>query len=76
MQELHDGLEKAKKTLEDCPAEQSAVEGSMEAGGILDVTLRKWADYSFRTFTEPLLGKAIAISVAIAEFRNELERGR
>jgi len=76
MQELREGIERAQVAIQDHEAKEGIVEGCMEAGGILDVTLRKWADFSFRTFTEPLLRKAVAISVAIAEFRTELERGR
>lgn len=38
----------------------------------LDAAACKWGEHALRTFTGPLLQKALAISVAIVEFTAEL----
>jgi hypothetical protein len=42
---------------------------------ILRKACEKWAVHSLRTYRDPLLPKALAISASIAEFMAELETG-
>ena len=52
---------------------QAIVSNAQGPDGIdLDVAAKKWAAYSLDTYKDRLLEKALAISVALVNFTNEL----